>query len=333
MVPSRSAVVVLVFALAGCASDAPPGTDRVGPPSTDPDVPPSGDGGPPPPGNGLPAPTGNSPPGTVPAIPLPPVPEWGSWSLEAQGQAGEWMLAYQPFATLRGTGFSARIEASATGTPGTPLGLLVLAPQVAARGSAGIDVANHSHLRLLASPLGTDLSWSDEYMLGDDEAAQYAGMFVAIAATGPWRLSIQVDAGDGPAAQGTFVSRGEGSTFWHQPGTPVAGTTTLDADIPSAGWTHLMVPVAPCPRSGTRSYDIRLPDGTNETAQSQPIRLYDYIGRFSGIAGPLHAAVEYSEVGVGTSLALMHMPADPSKFPPGFDLGGYRRSSGEPSCA
>jgi hypothetical protein len=329
-VPVVLAAVVVLLPLAGCAAGPQPGTADGGAGETPGPAAP----GPAPAGStstGPAVPGGGTPP-TSPAPPGPAVPAWGTWTLEAEGEPGDWLLAYQPFPSIRTrTSFSAHVEARAEATPGTAVGLLVFAPQVTSAGPTGIRVADDAHLRALVDPFGREVSWTDDYELGDAEG-NFTGMLVAVSSTSPWSLSVRIDAGDGGPATGTQVVRGTGTRLWHATGIPATGTVTLDAEVPAAGWTHLMVPVGPCPRSGTRDYDIRFPGGAADQRQGEPIRLYDFMGSFQGVAGTLHASVRYTDVAWGTSLALFHMPA-PAAWPSGLDLGPYRRLDGEPACA
>lgn len=314
-------MLVLAILLAGCSAQGPENATM-------------GDTGPQLPSTTTPPPPPSTtvPPSPAP-VPAPTVPGWGSWTFRASGGPGEWTLAFQPVpAGTAITEFMATVEATATGPLGSPLGLLVFAPQLTTAGPNGTRISDEAHLRFRVNPLGGEVSWSDAYQAAQIEGP-VPGFFVAVASNGDWELTATVDLGAGPPAAGTFVHRGQDAAFaFAAPPTPVSGTVVLEADVAKPGWTHLMVPVASCPHSGSRSYDVRLPDGTAESSQDVAVMLYDFIGTLSDPVGTVHASIDYTETGLGAGLAYMHMPATAASFPNGFDLAGYRRVAGQPTC-
>ncbi len=268
----------------------------------------------------------------------------GGFSLDVRGEAGAWLVAYQPLPEpVSSIGFSASYAFS-TENSGEAWGFLIK-PSLTHSSGDGWTMPRldpFAESIILHGDKGIDESrqWSQ----GSSSSSAFHGFLVAATADQPWHLTLDV-VWDEDLDIGTpeFLRTGSGAVFGHGaqnlaglPDGP-AGQMRYEASTERPGWVHLEMLKTSVQPTGVRDVNMALPDGHGyqglQTSYGYHVVLMgsasgnrvDYVGSVNSTAGEILGEATYAEVDLSLDFAHVTMPGNMAL--PGLLNGQYSGST------
>lgn len=263
--------------------------------------------------------------------------DWGTFTWNGSGQAGDWVVLYRPLpAPTDDVSYDIRYEVTASGSGEDPTGVFIVPPELFWRESDGTVENVFLDPDVRVAPDGGDIAASaDQSWRSRISGAVWDGFLFAVGADADWTAEVTVDlASDGATVGPDHHATGTGTTLAY-PGQRLAGLpdgpagrVDLDRDLARGGWSHLEVQFDPLQPDGVRDYDVRFPDGSSWDKLGYGYGAYavlvgyshrsnkvDFLGTMADEPGPFRSRVTYAEATTRLDLALMHLPSDGGHLP------------------
>lgn len=260
---------------------------------------------------------------------------WGTLEIQMEGEAGEWVFAYQELPPETQSYFwEVRYTFEAVREDGAPVHALFGSPSPVFLHGENPVFLHGENIEWQKPPqlyrgngrAAFDWPWDGPAYFGASLSGDstVAGITILLGADAPWKLDVQIvwDR-DGPVVQPDQIIRGNGTYFQFshligQPLTPVVREARFDFPTTTSGFTHFEATrQETTPFTGR--YVFHYATGHGRYAETIiSTRLEPTVtrnGLVENIAGENWATAEYPAVGLGVAWAGAHLAMEPGVLP------------------